>query len=318
MLFRLDNPRLVMNAQEFPENMVMYCLAYADCVGDLVVNYVDTSNGRRVTEPISPLRSLNIFDGMNVNEYVVPFYRLVDNLGRRGSTGGFNLVARSSYRAAGATYDMRVLNVTMIFPVIGGGIIRVQAAGQDWDIANPTFNPQSRVPEISTAYGVGAGDEYVSGPAGIENRRVPDNVLINAYQRTHRGFVGPGAIDEVERQRQERIANFDLQEVPAELPPRNMTPARSGRTNIATGRMRDEGINDSASLAAEQRRLARIAQIEAAGSSSSMLIGVDPGLTPSRAGSIVVQPTRAPKAPPKTRMERALENVEEDKDGPSK
>jgi len=320
MLFRLDNPRLVMNAQEFPANMVLYCLAYADCAGDVVVNFTDPSNSRRVTQPIRPTRALRVFDGVTVNEYVLPFEELVDPIGRRGATSGFTVIGRSSYRVAGASYEIRTLEFTMIFPVIGGGIIRMRAAEQELDIANPTFNPHAPVPSISTSYGAGEGNEYVSGPTGIDNQRVPDDIIINAYQRTHRGFIGQAGTD-IERRRQERLANFDLNEnVPQDPPPierpTRLTPARQGRTSVITGRTREEDIGQSAAAAAaEQRRQERLNQIRQAqgeqGPGSSMLIGVDPGRAGSVGVSIVAPVPRKPKAPPKTRFERVQENCEE-------
>lgn len=321
MLFRLDNPRLVMNAQEFPENMVLYCLAYADCAGDVVVNFVDPSNSRRVTQPITPTRSLRIFDGVTVCEYVLPFNQLVDPIGRRGATSGFTVIAvigRSSYRVAGASYDIRTLEFTMIFPVIGGGVIRMRAAEQEWDIANPTFNPKAGIPAISTDYGVGAGNEYVSGPpSAAGNQRVPDDIIINAYQRTHRGFIGQHG-SEIEQRRQQRIANFDLNENIPQAPPierpASLTPAIQGRTSVVTGRSRDQGIMSPAAAAAEERRQARLNQIRQAeeqGPQSSLLIGVDPSRPGESSVGIIAPAPRKPKAPPKTRFQRIQENCEE-------
>jgi hypothetical protein len=308
MLFRLDNPRFIMNAQEFPANVVFYCLAYQECAGDLIVNYTDPGSSRRVTEPITPTRSLPIFPGMNLHEYVVPFFNLHDNLGRRGATIGFNFVARSSFRVAGANYGIRTLDTTMIFPVIGGGIIRIQAGGQEWDIANPTFDPHAEVPGMNTSYGTGSGTDYVSGPQGIENRRVPDDIMINAYQRSHRGYVGNA--DEIERRRAARLANFDLREVSAiEQQQEAQTPPPQTERRITLS-------------AAEVRQQERLAQIQAA---EARQVG---GLTPTpavgghsrifgapleeREVSLVMPVSRAPKAPPKTRLERISEDNEDD------
>ena len=323
MLFRLDNPRLVMNAQEFPENMVLYCLAYADCAGDVVVNFIDPQNSRRVTQPITPTRSLSIFEGVTVHEYVLPFYQLADSLGRRGATSGFTVIGRSSYRLAGADYQTRTLEFTMVFPVIGGGVVRIRAGEQEWDIANPTFNPRDAVPSINTNYGAGRGDEYISGPAGIDNQRAPNDVLINAYQRTHRGFIGRNGSD-IERRRQERLANFDLnEEVPQASPPPIdrpplETPARSPRTSVITGNPRpvESGSGMTpAQVAAEERRQARMNQIRQAedgpAPTGPILFGVDPARSGDSSVSIVTSVPRKPKAPPKSRFERIKENVEE-------
>lgn len=320
MLFRLDNPRLVMNAQEFPENMVLYCLAYADCAGDVVVNFIDPQNSRRVTDPIQPTRALSIFEGVTVNEYVLPFDRLIDPIGRRGSTSGFTVIGRSSYRVAGADYQVRTLEFTMVFPVNGGGIIRIRAGEQEWDIANPTFNPRAAIPRINQDYGSGRGDEYVSGPSGVDNMRVPSAILVNAYQRTHRGYIGVQG-SEVERRRQERIANFDLNENVPQAPPTARpitTPAIQGRTSVITGRPREVESGPGmtpAQVAAEERRQARLNQIrQAEGEQTTpgpILIGVDPALPGSSSVSIVTPVARKPKAPPKTRFERVQQNCEE-------
>lgn len=302
MLFRLDNPRLILNAQEFPENMVVYCLAYDGCPGDLAVHYLDSS--RRVTEEIQPTRQFDILQGMRVNEYVLPFDRLHDSLGRRGATAGFNIVARSSFRVAAASYGTRTLDMTMVFPIIGGGIIRISAGGQEWDIANPTFNPNAPIPAINRSYGAGRGDEYTSGPPGIDNMRVPDEVVINAYRRTHQGYAGASG-SEIERRRQERLANFDLQEAREEQPSTSTgplpfaTPAVSGRTSVS-----NTGRNPNASAEAEARRQQRQAQIQAA---SARQEGISLGDAPPQEARIIVPATRAPKAPPKTRLERTTE-----------
>lgn len=317
MLFRLDNPRMVMNAQEFPENMVLYCLAYADCVGDVVVNFIDPQNGRRVTQPITPTRSLSIFEEVTVHEYVLPFHELADSLGRRGSTSGFTVIGRSSYRVSGAEYQVRTLEFTMVFPVIGGGIIRLRAGDQEWDIANPTFNPRAAIPEINHSYGAGRGDEYMSGPSGIDNQRVPDEILINAYQRTHRGFIGARG-NEIEQRRQQRIANFDLNEAVPQPPPAQIenpiSPARQPRTNVLTSDSRqvEAGTGRSpAQVLAEERRQARLNQISQTAEQvplASMLIGFDPA---RGASGIITPDTRKPKAPPKSRFDRVKENIEE-------
>jgi hypothetical protein len=244
---------------------------------------------------------------MLVHEYVAPFTDLHDSLGRRGATIGFNFVARSSFRVAGANYGIRTLDIIMIFPVIGGGIIRIQAGGQEWDIANPTFDPNAPVPGMSTRYdGSGFGNEYVSGPAGIDNRRVPDDVMINAYQRSHRGFVGNN--NEIERRRSERLANFDLREI-----------SEDERVREAEAHPQEDGprITLSASELSRQERLAQVQAAEArqvgraaSPATSGLLLGNGP--RPEREVNLVIPTKREPKAPPKTRLERAASDEEDD------
>lgn len=192
MLIRLDNPRLVINAQEFPDHVILMILRLGEASGDVVGSYVDTGgSNQRVQRNITPSRSLSVFEDMEVREFVLPFWELHDGLGRRAATGGFHFTATSAFRAPGGVYGTRIIEFTMIFPVIGGGIIRINIGGQEWDLANPTFNPNAPIPEINRNYGAGAGNEYESGPPGINNQRVPDDVLLNAYRRTHNGSKAP-------------------------------------------------------------------------------------------------------------------------------
>lgn len=298
MLLRLDNPRLVINAQEFPEHVVIMALRFEEAPGEVTVNYLDGS--RKVSQTIQPTRRLNILDGMVLHEFVLPFWELHDRLGRRAATGGFHFVANSSFRAQAANYGVRTLDFTMQFSVIGGGIIRFTVGGQEWDLSNPTFNPRAEMVPINQSYGAGRGDEYESGPAGISNQRVPDDILINAYQRTHRGMTNPTQAAAVERRRQERLANFDLREerAPTAAPrePADETPLTGGTYREPATRIpAPPGVviltptNDPV----EQRRRERLAQVQ---QSEQRQQEGKPG--------ILIAPTRAPKAPPRTRFER--------------
>lgn len=267
---------------------MIYCVSYDASPGDVTVHY--QNNGRRVTETVIPTRSLEVLPGMRVNEHVVPFHQpgLIDSSGRRGAGSGFNFIARSSFRVAAASYGTRTLDLTMIFPINGGGIIRVSAGGQEWDIANPTFDPRAEPPSINQSYGMNTGvEENPYTPHGIEGRRLPDAVLISAYQRTHQGFAGVSqeARDGIEQRRQARLASFDLTEVgedaetqrqgAAILTPILRNPARPGRVTV-TGR-------------------GPVNQVESQESPSPLVV-----------------PISRPAKSPKTRLERLSEMNEED------
>lgn len=301
MLLRLDNPRLVINAQEFPQHVVLMALRFEDAPGEVTVNYLDGS--RRVSQTIQPTRRLDILDGMVLHEFVMPFWELHDRLGRRAATGGFHFVANSSFRAQAANYGVRTLDFTMQFPVIGGGVLRFSIGGQEWDLANPTFNPNAEMIPINRSYGAGRGDEYESGPAGISNQRVPDEVLINAYQRTHRGMTNRSQATEIERRRQERLANFDLREgPPPEEPPQFQAPADDSILTGGTYREPPTRIPAPPGVViltpAEQRRQERLAQVQASEARQAE-------------GGLVVPPSRAAKAPPRTRFERTPVDTED-------
>jgi len=300
MLIRLDNSRLVINAQEFPQNVVLMCLQYQEAKGEVNVTYFDGGRGQQ-SQYIEPTRRLTILpDQMFVHEFVMPFKDLHDALGRRGATAGFHFVADSAFRQ-GIEYGVRTLDFTMIFPVIGGGTIRFSIGGQEWELANPTFNPLADIPEINQNYGnEGAENDYVSGPPGIDNRRVPDAVVINAYRRTHAGYAGSRA-DDIERRRQQRVANFDLREVRPTDPEPEEEPVRmySGPSTDATPPARipvPPGVIIESNDPVEQRRQARLAQARAAEEQNL--------IQEQNQSAIVIGPTRAPKKPPRTRFER--------------
>jgi hypothetical protein len=318
MLIRLDNPRLVINAQEFPQHVVLMALRYDEAPGEVNVTYFDTgsASGQR-SQRIEPTRSLDIANGMSVHEFVLPFTELHDRLGRRGATQGFQFTANSAFRHQ-SSYGVRTLEFTMQFPVIGGGIIRFSIGGQEWELANPTFYPLAEAPPINRSYGSeGQGDEYISGPPGIENKRVPDDVLVNAYRRTHAGYTRPGRAEDIERRRQQRVANFDLREGVVEEEPqaprqysgpgttREITHEDIQQVTLEGGTYREppQAIPVPPGVVVdpvEQRRQARLAQIrqaEEARQAEQPLIQAQPP-------SILVSPPRAPKKPPRTRFER--------------
>lgn len=298
MLLRLDNPRLVINAQEFPQHVVLMLLRYGEASGEVLVSYFESGATGPRSETLEPTRRLNIMDGMVLHEFVLPFERLHDRLGRRGATSGFHFIGNSAFRQH-TEFGVRVLDFTMLFPAIGGGVIRFSIGGQDWELSNPTFYPLAEIPAINTHYGAGSGNEYSSGPAGIDNLRVPDDVLINAYQRTHAGYTGPGRGEAIERRRQDRLANFNLQEVVPLEGPNALTQVEehSVPDQLEGGSYREPPrripvppgvIVDPV----EQRRQDRLAQIRTAEEKQES----QPG--------ILISPARAAKKPPRTRFER--------------
>lgn len=333
MLIRLDNPRLVINAQEFPQHVVLMALRYDEAPGEVNVTYFDpgSSAGQR-TQRIEPTRNLAISNGMHVHEFVLPFTDLHDRLGRRGATQGFHFTANSAFRRQ-SSYAVRTLEFTMQFPAIGGGVIRFSIGGQEWDLANPTFYPLAEAPPINRSYGSeGKGDEYISGPPGIDNKRVPDDVLVNAYRRTHAGYTRPGRAQEIERRRQDRVANFDLREgVEDEPEPARQYSGPGTRTaedgtltygedvqqvTLEGGNYREPVPPGVIVDPVEQRRQERLAQVRAAESGRPMTqeerdkqAEFEKNLIQQQANSaIVVTPTRAAKKPPRTRFEREEED----------
>lgn len=208
MLFRIDNPRLVVNAQEFPANVVIYCIEHQRIHARVDVSYCDST---WVTETIHPIRSLDIHRDLSLHEYVVPFFDLTDSLGRRGATHGFIVNAYSAYRVSTTAYGSRIFQFVTHFPPNGGGIIQFSLGETNWDLSNPTFNPKAPVPDINPNYTTVKGNYDESGPPGVNNLRVPDEVLVQAYLRVHPAHR-TNHEDLILQRRNERLANFDLKE----------------------------------------------------------------------------------------------------------
>lgn len=204
MLFRLDNQRLIINAQEFPANVVLMTLAFRTVTGEVLLQ----TGGEPLVIP--PTRSFEIFKGLVLNETVLPFWDLHQQV---AGTSGVVFSGTSAFRTIGASYSQREFSFTMFFPTNGGGIIRHSIGGQEWDLSNPTFDPRAMLPEIDSNYNVDDPNDFDSGPPGVAGLRVPGEVLLQAYRRVHHGVTDDKKADEIERRRQARIASFDLKEV---------------------------------------------------------------------------------------------------------
>lgn len=208
MLIRFDNPRLVLNAQEFPAHIVLMYMDEGSHRSEIRVEYVDGSTP--VQRVLRPTRTFEVFDTLRAYEIVLPFQELHDPMGARAARHGFRFHGSSSYLSEGS-YHRRDFSFHSRFSVIGGGILTLSVGNTEWDLATPTFDPRAPIPEINQSYGAGAGDEYISGPPGIDGLRVPDEVIRNAYHRTHSGRTGAAAQAAAAR-RAARLADFDLKE----------------------------------------------------------------------------------------------------------
>lgn len=87
--------------------------------------------------------------GCSLKEFVLPFFEHFRPEDRNrnlhfaglGSGGGFGVHARSARRVRGSTYEEHELRFSLLFPVTGGGVVRLELEGNAVDIANPTFDP---------------------------------------------------------------------------------------------------------------------------------------------------------------------------------
>jgi len=205
MLIKLDQPRLLLSAQDYPQNLVLYCLSCDGFEGTLSVK--ERENNTLVV----PNRELSVMFDMILREYVLSPRFLTRDIIRKGSSLGIDLEGSSSFRASNSTYGFRTFQTTLMFPSNGGGILRMSVGNQEWDILNPTFNPRAEIPAIGEDRVLDFGVQVNT----VRTKLPPEDHLRIAYQRTHVGYssLGKSNLEEEEARRQERIANFDLEEV---------------------------------------------------------------------------------------------------------
>lgn len=187
--------------------------------GEVFINMcIDVEHGRRETAPVVPFSVLPIEGepGFEALEYFLPFDQIFgtnrtqydpEQVAQNQSVGlvkrlnldqprssqrdtwmalllasGINVNLTSAYRSEGALYQERVMTFQLLFPITGGGVIRM--AESLFDIKNPTFQPKAPLPKPSS---------------------LPDLDQLNSVNRTHKA-LNP----EVERRRLERIAQANL------------------------------------------------------------------------------------------------------------
>jgi hypothetical protein len=99
------------------------------------------------------------------------------------STSGYKVTVRSAFRSDRMTYEERVIGLTLLFPVTGGGVVRL--SDSLFDISNPTLDPKKPVPG-----------------------RVCDETISIAFNRAHK-VLSQGTQDAIEARRKARIAEAE-------------------------------------------------------------------------------------------------------------
>lgn len=241
MLIQASAPRPIFNAAESPQHVRIQTLRKPNVSeGGVNFSYVaDAVNGEPSTVLLEPLLVYPIEgeEGFEVREYYLPFENAfkvtpsaekqlvkyaaqsVAPLGIASIvTSGFTVMIWSAHQTDRTTYEERTIGFKMLFPITGGGILRM--ADSFIDIANPTFSPRAPIPKPHLN---------------------PDVRL--AFNRTHR-VLPKAEQDSIEARRRARIAEAEANvaansralggKAPKELAAAQMCMARAASGALCT------------------------------------------------------------------------------------
>ena len=200
MFIQLTTPRIVLDHTRYPEHIYFHTLSKPDVSEGKVLftGIVDPEHGERASKTLEPHTLIPLEEGMAVHIFVLPFWELFKGGPKtamhdgeivraadlsivRFCTAGFQVSAKSAFRAGPRTYEEHTLSFQMSFPATGGGVIRI--ADSLLDLSNPSFDPWAPNPDA------------VSEAAKSELRQM--------YGRTH---AAPNGRSDIEERRRARIA----------------------------------------------------------------------------------------------------------------
>lgn len=217
MLVQLTTPRIVLDHSRHPEHVYLHTLFISDVSEGRVLftGPTDPEHGKTGTDSLEPYEILPLEEGLSVKVFVLPFWDLFqggpktvvhDGIVTRSAdvrlarycTTGFQVTAKSAFRAGPRVYEEHRLSFTMAFPVTGGGVIRL--GNSLVDITNPSFDP------------------WAPNPSPLPEAAKKE--LQDIYARVH---ALPKGRSDIEARRKERIAaaeaSMQIIDLPA-LPPK--------------------------------------------------------------------------------------------------
>jgi hypothetical protein len=200
MFIQLTTPRIVLDHTRYPEHIYFHTLSKPNVSEGTVLftGTVDPEHGERCTKTLEPHTRIPLDEDMEVKIFVLPFWELFKGGPKtamhdgaivraadlsivRYCTAGFQVTAKSAFRAGPRTYEEHTLSFHMSFPATGGGILRI--ADSFLDLSNPSFDPWAPNPKAA------------SEAAKSELRQM--------YGRTH---AAPNGRNDIEARRRGRIA----------------------------------------------------------------------------------------------------------------
>lgn len=164
MLVQLTTPRIIFDPSRHEHHIYIHTLSKPDVSTGAVLftGTTDPEHGQVETRPLDPKEILPLDGGLAVQIYVLPFWELfqggpkevlhdgemvraADLKISRYCTAGFQVIAKSAFRASPRTYEEHKIGFTLVFPATGGGVIRLSDTFVD--ITNLTFNPWACNPD---------------------------------------------------------------------------------------------------------------------------------------------------------------------------
>lgn len=166
MLIQTSAPRPLFDPSRYPKYLYIHTLAKAGVShGAVFFNATtDPEHAKHEGKTLDPANEYPIEgeDGFQALEYVVPFWDLFQRKTNKpvlydgkpaseqgvqvGSvklarycTNGFNITAKSAFRASPREYEEHTVALTVVMPVTGGGILRL--ADSFFDLSNSSFDP---------------------------------------------------------------------------------------------------------------------------------------------------------------------------------
>lgn len=191
MFIQASTPRPLFDASKYPQYVHIHTLRKVGVsTGEVFfIATVDPEHGTKQGKALDPVNEYPIEgqDGLVALEYVLPFWELFQRTeamlnakynGRsaleqgirvgsaahaRYFANGFQVTARSAFRADSRTYEESRVAFIIVSAVTGGGVLRL--ADCPFDVANPTFDPWAPGPTVKK-----------------------DPELQDSYNRTHRAL----------------------------------------------------------------------------------------------------------------------------------
>lgn len=217
MLIQASTPRPIFDASKHPQYIHIHTLRKTGVsTGEVFFSAtVDPEHGTRDSKSLDPVNEYPIDgqDGLVALEYVLPFWELfkrtksmleakyngrnaleqgiqVGSVGlARYCTNGFQVTAKSAFRADSRTYEGHTVAFTIMTAVTGGGILRL--ADCPFDLSNSTFDPWApgptvqKDPELQESY----NRTHRALPAGADAKRAARiaEAEANARRNAERG-----------------------------------------------------------------------------------------------------------------------------------
>lgn len=174
MFIQASTPRPLFDASKHPQYIHIHTLRKMGVsTGEVFFSAtVDPEHGTRQTKSLDPVNEYPIEgqEGLVALEYVLPFWELFQRtksmleakyngqnaleqgvrvgsvVHARYCTNGFQVTAKSAFRADSRTYEGHTVAFTIMTAVTGGGILRL--ADCPFDVANPEFDPWAAGPTV--------------------------------------------------------------------------------------------------------------------------------------------------------------------------